>query len=125
MNIVFILLGSIVFAFIFYILERLFQIKVNERSPDSTSPVPLQRNPIRTIQEQCCTSPSQQLQSCHVNITQLLSMYKRILVDLNIVENELAKLEQLLSIKDSLGHKKARQRPTVTVPVDTDSGSNQ
>ncbi|XP_051034844.1 kita-kyushu lung cancer antigen 1 [Phodopus roborovskii] len=126
MNIISILLGSIIFAFFFSILKVLFQMTEYERSSNPKPSALLRANPIRSYRNTPLSFPGKRYNQAMVHhFPRTLALHKQILVNLNIMECQLTKLEQFLSVSRSHGHAKPRRRATVKIPIESDSGSNQ
>ncbi|XP_007647427.1 kita-kyushu lung cancer antigen 1 [Cricetulus griseus] len=126
MNILFILVGSIIFASIFSIFKVVFQIPDHERPSNPTSPTLLRANSFWSYRNTGLSFPGNSYnQDMMNNFPRTLALHKRILVNLNIMECQLTKLEQFLSSKNPQGHTKHRRRATVRIPMESDSGSNQ
>ncbi|XP_040599809.1 kita-kyushu lung cancer antigen 1 [Mesocricetus auratus] len=126
MDIVFILVGSIFFAFIFCILKVLFQMTDHQKPSNPKPPKLLRSTPTLSHRNAALRFHDNNYnQATMNNYPRTLALHKRILVNLNIMECQLTKLEQFLSARRPRGYSKPRRRTTVRIPVESDSGSNQ
>ncbi|XP_040122548.1 kita-kyushu lung cancer antigen 1 [Oryx dammah] len=118
MSLLFLLVSSILLAFIFVFWKTWFQRNTGEMSSDSTS-VALVRSYSSTQSTKSNTDKSLSVnnlsQDILINFPHSIAMQKRILVNLRIVEYKLAELEQFLVTKGlngALVNRKSTDRPT-------------
>ncbi|XP_032700668.1 kita-kyushu lung cancer antigen 1 [Lontra canadensis] len=102
MNMLLLLLSGILFAFLFVFWKSRFQSNVGEMSSNSTS-LALVRPTSSTGSTKSNTDKSLSVTSLSrdilINSPHMITMQKRILVNLRIVEYKLAELEHILVIK--------------------------
>ncbi|XP_029786143.1 kita-kyushu lung cancer antigen 1 [Suricata suricatta] len=101
MSILLIVLGGVLFAFLLLFLKIRFQSSVHEVSSNSTS-LALVRATSSTVSTRSNTDKNLSVNSCSqdlINYPRMITMLKRILVNLSILEYKLAELEYLLIIK--------------------------
>ncbi|XP_022374203.1 kita-kyushu lung cancer antigen 1 [Lutra lutra] len=102
MNMLLLLLSGILFAFLFVFWKSRFQSSVGEMSSNSTS-LALVRPTSSTGSTKSNTDKSLSVTSLSrdilINSPHMITMQKRILVNLRIVEYKLAELEHFLVIK--------------------------
>ncbi|KAG5194121.1 hypothetical protein R6Z07F_020454 [Ovis aries] len=118
MSLLFLLVSSILFAFMFVFWKTWFQRNTGEMSSNSTS-VALVRSYSSTQSTKSNTDKSLSVNNLSrdilINFPHSIAMQKRILVNLRIVEYKLAELEQFLVIKGlngALVNRKSTDKPT-------------